>query len=409
MALLRPRLFRLTQRSRTADIRHGRIQFDYLTGERVVKVFGREEDAVKTYSSYLNKRFHEAWRYNEFSIVYSYILYIILEIGSYLLLFFGNLWLFNGEIDAGTINQFTAYSAIFYGPLREFSNLPTEITAFVTALSHIKEIFDEEPEVRDAEDAKYPEIRGHIKMTRAYFGYNAYAPILRGVSLEIQPGEMIGIVGHSGCGKTTLVNLVMRLYDVQRGKVEIDGVDIRKIAQKHLRSHIGIVPQEVMLFDATVRENIRFSRPDATDEEVIAAAKAAGAHDFILSLPEGYNTRVGERGSSLSGGERQRIAIARALIHDPQILILDEATAALDAETERDIQKALERLSEGRTTIAIAHRLSTLRNANRIIVIDHGRVVEHGTHRELIEKRGRYYKLVMAQTSLAQAGIHAEV
>ena len=407
--LSRRSYIRRIQSERSRGILYYRHLQDSLTGERVTKCFGREDEAVESYREHVMRMHGKEAENTRFRVFHSLLMLQVIELGQYLLLFFGNLWLFGGRMDAGTINQFTAYSGIFYEPLRQFTELPNEITRFVTALGQVKEILDEEPEIRDPDLPITPDIKGHIKIKGAVFGYNAYAPVLRGVSLEIQPGEMVGIVGHSGCGKTTLVNLIMRLYDVGRGRIEVDGVDIRKIPQKHLRSHIGVVPQEVQLFDGTVLENIRYAKPDATEEEVILAARAAGAHDFILSLPEGYNTRVGERGLSLSGGERQRVAIARALIHDPRILILDEATAALDTETEKKIQGAIDRLTEGRTTIAIAHRLSTLRNADRIIVIDHGRVIEQGTHRELIERRGRYYKLVMAQTSLAIAGVNEEL
>lgn len=408
-AVMRRRYVQHNQKARSENVRYFRYLQDSLMGERTIKGYGREDAAVKSYRYYISRTTETEIHNHVFSSVYSWIGLQIIEFGQYLLLFFGNLWLFGGVMDAGTINQFTSYTGIFYEPLRQFTTLPTEITAFVTALGQVKEILDEEPEIRDADKPEHPEIRGNIRIKGAVFGYNAYAPILRGVTLDIHEGEMIGIVGHSGCGKTTLVNLIMRLYDVGRGRIEVDGVDIRKIPQAYLRSHIGVVPQEVQLFDGTVLENIRYAKPDATMEEVIAAARAAGAHDFIVSLPEGYNTRVGDRGLSLSGGERQRVAIARALIHDPRILILDEATAALDTETEKQIQSALDTLTEGRTTIAIAHRLSTLRNANRIVVIDHGKVIEQGTHHELIEKKGRYYKLVMAQTSLAIAGVSEEV
>lgn len=397
------------QHLRQHQIRYFRTMHDTLSGARVTKLFGQEEAAGRRYADALAGMEDTDRRGKTFAVLNSHLLLEIIELGSYLILFFGNLWLFHGTLDAGTVNQFSAYSGIFYEPLRQFTELPSEIAAFTTALSHVRELLDEEAEVKDAEDALEPPIHGSIHIENAVFGYNAYAPILRGVTLDIKAGEMIGIVGRSGCGKTTLVNLIMRLYDTGRGRIEIDGVDVRRISQRHLRSHIGLVPQEVQLFEGTVRDNIRFSRPDAEDREIVAAARAAGAHDFILSLPEGYNTRVGERGSTLSGGERQRIAIARALLHDPKILILDEATAALDAETERDIQAALDRLTQGRTTIAIAHRLSTLRNADRIVVIDGGRVVEQGSHAELIAARGHYYKLVMAQASLAQAGISEEV
>lgn len=208
---------------------------------------------------------------------------------------------------------------------------------------------------------------------------------------------MIGIVGHSGSGKTTLINLLMRLYDVTDGAIEIDGVNIKDISQNALRSQIGVVLQETHLFSGSIRDNIKYAKPHASDEEVIAAAKLANAHDFIVNLPEGYNTMVGEKGYSLSGGERQRVAIARALIHNPKILILDEATAALDTETEKLIQDAINKLTKDRTTFAIAHRLSTLRNADRLVVLDKGHVVEFGTHQELLELKGFYWRLVMAQ------------
>lgn len=393
-----------TQRNYAAQRRYWRSQFDVLSGERVVKAFGREgavgEMLGERNAEMQTRDCQSATR----GITVSLLFLMIVEAGSYLITWFGNLWLFQGRMDVGTINQFSAYSAIFYEPLRAFSSLPEEFSRFATALGQIMEILDEEPEIVDPDEPKeLRDMQGHIKVKRASFGYSTGDVVLRGVSLEILPGEMVGIVGHSGCGKTTLVNLILRLYDVSRGAIEIDGIDVRQLSQRTLREKIGVVPQETQLFDGTIRENIRYAKKDASDEEVIRAARAASAHDFILSLPEGYNTRVGEKGYSLSGGERQRIAIARALLHDPKILILDEATAALDTATEKSIQAAIDNLTEGRTTIAIAHRLSTLRNANRIIVIDHGRVVEQGTHKELIDKKGKYYKLVMSQVALSQA------
>ena len=226
--------------------------------------------------------------------------------------------------------------------------------------------------------------------------------VLKGVNLCVQQGEILAIVGKSGAGKSTLINLLMRLYDVDDGVIKIDGTDIRDMSQEMLRRNIGVVLQENYLFHGTVFDNITYAKPDATHEEVIAASKVSGAHQFIMKLPDGYNTYIGERGQTLSGGEKQRISIARAMLHNPQILILDEATASLDTETEKNIQDALQKLTERRTTIAIAHRLSTLRNATKLVVLDKGKIAEIGTHNELLEKKGIYYNLVMAQRQMSK-------
>ena len=225
---------------------------------------------------------------------------------------------------------------------------------------------------------------------------------MKDVSFSIKKGEMIGVVGHSGAGKSTLINLVMRLYDPTSGSVRIDGHDLREISQFSLRSQVGVVLQETFLFNGSVLDNIRYAKPEATFEDVVRAAKVANCHEFITRLPDGYNTVVGERGYNLSGGERQRVAIARAILHDPKIIILDEATASLDTQTEKQIRDALARLTEGHTTIAIAHRLSTLSGADRLLVLDKGRVAEIGTHNELLARKGVYYKLVMAQRQTAK-------
>ncbi len=274
------------------------------------------------------------------------------------------------------------------------------------AASGTKRIFEILDHVSSVPEAANPvrlaQVQGRIALEGVSFRYGNRSTI-RQLDLDIAPGEMIGLVGHSGSGKSTLVNLMCRFYDVAEGRITIDGVDIRQVALADWRRHIGLVLQEPFLFFGTIAENIAYGKPEASRAEIVAAARAAHAHEFILRLPQGYDSLVGERGQGLSGGERQRISIARALLIDPRILILDEATASVDTETEREIQKALDNLVRGRTTIAIAHRLSTLRKANRLVVMDKGRKVEEGTHEQLIARRGAYWRLYEAQARQEKA------
>ena len=370
---------------------------DVLNGIRVVKAFGNEEREIATFHRKTDRSAEQSERNALLFDTVFPLLGFAVRFGSYLILFYGNYMLFKGTMNYGDLHQFNSYSNIIYGPLLWITFIPRNISSFLTSLGKVLEILEEQPEVADIGLPIDIQIEGDIKIKNVTFGYDTYNPVLENINLDIKKGEMIGIVGHSGSGKTTLINLLMRLYDVTDGAIEIDGVNIKDISQNALRSQIGVVLQETHLFSGSIRDNIKYAKPHASDEEVIAAAKLANAHDFIVNLPEGYNTMVGEKGYSLSGGERQRVAIARALIHNPKILILDEATAALDTETEKLIQDAINKLTKDRTTFAIAHRLSTLRNADRLVVLDKGHVVEFGTHQELLELKGFYWRLVMAQ------------
>ncbi len=378
-----------------------RLLQDVLNGIRVVKSFGNEDREIERFEQYTERQARQDESNAKLFDTVFPLLGFFVKIGSFLILLYGNIKLFNGSMDIGTLNQFNTYANIIYEPLLYITFIPRNISNFLTSLGKVLEILEEKPEISDIDLPIDIKFEGNISIKDVTFGYESYSPVLKNISFDIGSGEMIGLVGHSGCGKTTLINLVMRMYDVSEGEISIDGVNIKDISRNALSSQIGAVLQETHLFSGTIRDNIRYSKPFATNREIIEAAKFANAHDFIVNLPEGYNTIVGEKGYSLSGGERQRIAIARALIHDPKILILDEATAALDTETEKMIQDALNNLMRNRTTIAIAHRLSTLRNADRLLVLDHGRIAEHGTHTELLEKKGIYYKLVMAQREAA--------
>ena len=378
---------------------------DILNGIRVVKCFGREKGEIQRFQAasvaYSNQNEANA---KIFDTIFP-LLGFLIKLGSYFILAYGNYCLFHGTMEVGDLHQINSYANIIYAPLMYITFIPRQISSFLTSLSKVFEILEENQEVQDIDLPLDIRIEGEVDVKNVTFGYESYNPVLENVSFHVNPGEMIGIVGHSGSGKTTLINLLMRLYDVNEGAIEIDAVNIKDISQNALRTQIGIVLQETFLFSGTIRDNIKYAMPHATDEQVIAAARIANAHDFILNLPEGYNTMVGEKGYSLSGGERQRIAIARAVIHNPRILILDEATAALDTETEKLIQDSLNKLTENRTVFAIAHRLSTLRNADKLLVLDKGRVAEFGTHQELLENKGIYYKLVMAQRKMAQSVI----
>lgn len=376
---------------------------DTLNGIRVIKNYGNEQRAIEQFAEKVDAQAKQDEQTTKIFDTFFPVIGFVLRLGNYLIMLYGNIMLFGGTMTVGELNQFNSYAGILYEPLMQINQIPRNITEFMTSLSKILEILEEEPEIQDVKEPKDVKINGDISVRDVTFGYDSYNPVLEHINLEVNKGEMIGIVGHSGSGKTTLINLIMRLYEAGQGQILIDGVNIKDISQTALRSQIGVVLQETLLFSGSVRDNIRYSKPDATNEEIIQAAKMANAHDFIIGLPQGYNTIVGEKGYSLSGGERQRVAIARALIHNPSILILDEATAALDTETEKLIQDALGHLTENRTTLAIAHRLSTLRGADKLLVLDHGRVAEFGTHKELLDKRGIYYKLVMAQTEAAFA------
>jgi ATP-binding cassette, subfamily B, bacterial len=272
----------------------------------------------------------------------------------------------------------------------------------LTSAERVFEILDSDPDVKDADDAvAMPTIQGHIEFRNVTFGYESHKPVLKNVSLDVKPGEMIGLVGKSGAGKSTTANLICRLFEVQQGEMLVDGVNIKKIKQQDLRSQIGVILQDTFLFNGTIAENIGYAKPEASREDIMAAAKAANAHDFIIDKSEGYDTKVGERGQLLSGGERQRVAIARAILPNPRILILDEATASVDTDTEKQIQDAIARMVKGRTTFAIAHRLSTLRNASRLVLLKEGEITEIGTHQELMDKKGEFYRLVEMQKEMS--------
>jgi ATP-binding cassette subfamily B protein len=304
--------------------------------------------------------------------------------------------------------MFLAFITRFYARLDSISKLFAAFERSANSARRVFEILDRVPSVAEpVHPQPLSRLKGEIQFRHVNFKYGT-RQVIFDFNLHVQPGEMIGLVGHSGAGKSTLVNLVCRFFDVADGSIEADGNDIRSYRIADYRRNVGIVLQEPFLFYGTVAENIAYGRPSASRSEIIAAAKAAKAHDFILRLPEGYDSIVGERGQTLSGGERQRVSIARALLIDPAILILDEATSAVDTETERDIQEALDNLIRGRTTIAIAHRLSTLRKADRLVVMERGRIVECGTHSELVEQDGPYARLTRAQTELAVGKIDVE-
>ena len=370
---------------------------DVISGMRVVKTYGKEKDESERFKV-LSGEFAETQRRNEtFWAVFQPIISFLMGMGVVTVVYFGGLYVFDGSMSPGELYQFITYTLLLFQYIEWMSRMPRELTQLISSIERIDDILRQKVDKEDEGLVHDIKIKGEITFDHATFGYKSYQPVLEDINVTVKPGEMIGIVGASGTGKSTLINLLRRLYEVDDGRLLIDGTDIKEISLRSYRSQLGVVLQETFLFSGTIIDNIRFSKPDATYEEIIRAAKMANAHEFICNLKDGYNTYVGERGSFLSGGERQRIAIARAILTDPRLLILDEATSSLDTESEFMIQKALERLTEGKTTFAIAHRLSTLQKADRLIVIDGHKIAEIGTHEELLALKGIYYKLYTAQ------------
>ncbi|MDI7276881.1 MAG: ABC transporter ATP-binding protein, partial [Anaerolineae bacterium] len=372
-----------------------------LSGIRVVKAFAQEEREARRFGERNRQLLRMRLDVDNSWATFHPLVSFVFGLGGLLVWYVGGRHVLAGQITLGTLIAFISYLGMFYGPLSSLTQISQALNRFLTAAQRILEILDQEPEIVEAEKpVALPRLRGEIRFDRVSFGYDRYNLVLRDVSFHIRPGELIGIVGQSGAGKTTIVNLLCRFYDVVDGAILLDGIDIRHIRQADLRSQIGLVLQEPFLFRGSLADNIAYSKPHATRDEIIRAAKAANAHDFIVGRPEGYDSLVGEHGAGLSGGEKQRISIARAILHDPRILILDEATSSVDTETERLIQEALNALVQGRTTIAIAHRLSTLANADRILVVQRGRLIEEGAPSELMRLRGVFYRFVQTQTQL---------
>lgn len=376
---------------------------DNLSGVRVVKAFAQEEREVERFGP-RSLALAEAGLAAERS--WSTVmpaLGFLSGLGALVVWYIGGRGVLSDTMTLGMLTTFVAYSGMLYGPLNTVTDAPRWFGQAMAAAERIFDILDTAPEVPDrANPVRLPHIQGRVTFENVTFGYDPQKPVLHEVSLDVAPGEMIGLVGHSGAGKSTTINLLCRFYDPVSGRLLIDGVDARDISQKDLRSQIGLVLQDTFLFSGTIAENIAYARPEATREEIMAAAKAANAHDFICAKADGYDSPVGDRGNSLSGGERQRISIARAILHNPRILILDEATSAVDTDTEKQIQDAIARLVTGRTTFAIAHRLSTLRHANRLIVLKAGKIEEMGTHDELMAKKGEFYRLVEIQQEMSR-------
>ncbi len=372
-----------------------------LNGMRVVKAFAQEDKEAGRFTQRNEQVFQASFAANAMWATYWPLLSLLMAFGSYIIWIYGGSQVLTGAMTLGTLTAFSGYLMQFYGPFQNFSRVLDWTTRSLTAAERVFEILDTEPDILDSTNARsMPDIKGAVEFENVSFTYDKAKRVLEDFSLKVEPGEMIGLVGHSGAGKSTIINLLSRFYDTTEGVIKIDGVDIRKIKQNDFRHQFGIVLQEPFLFPGTIRDNIAYAKPDASIDEVLRAAKAANCHNFILKFPDGYDTQVGERGQRLSGGERQRISIARAILHDPKILILDEATASVDTETEQLIQEAIARLIQNRTTFAIAHRLSTLRNASRLVVMKDGKMAECGTHDELMEQDGVYAGLVKIQNEV---------
>jgi ATP-binding cassette subfamily B protein len=373
---------------------------DTIPGIRVVKAFAQEGREIERFDASNERVFHSANRLNKVWSLFGPTVTLATTGGLLILWGFGIWRVYQGWITIGVLTAFLVYIARFYARIESMIRMASAVQRASASAQRIFEILDKHSNVPEPVRPVHPgRLQGRIELRGVRFKYGA-REVLHGLDLSVEPGEMIGLVGPSGAGKSTLINLICRFYDVSAGVILVDGTDVRSFPVEEYRRNIGIVLQEPFLFYGTIAENIAYGRPDASREQIVAAARAARAHEFILRLPCGYDSLVGERGQSLSGGERQRISIARALLIDPRILILDEATSSVDTETEREIQTALENLIRGRTTIAIAHRLSTLRRADRLVVVENGQIIEIGRHDELLGARGSYARLHQAQMEL---------
>ena len=369
-----------------------------ISGVRVVQAFGRERASMQEFdaANLANRDANVAAQ--SITSAFSPTLDVISSVGLAIVVAYGGYLALQQVGSVGTIVTFLFYVRRFFEPLRGVANLYTQLQAALAGAERIYDLLDARPEVVDAPDAiDLPPLVGEVEFDDVHFAYKSGEPVLNGVSLKVRPGQTVALVGSTGAGKTTIVSLLARLYDVTSGAVRVDGHDVRQVTQASLRRQLGVVPQDTFLFSGTVLDNIRYGRLDASDEEVVAAARLARADDFIRRLPQGYQTELGEKGARLSQGQRQLIAIARAALADPRILILDEATSSVDTRTERLIQEALRELLAGRTAFVIAHRLSTVQSADRVLVIEDGQIVEQGTHAELLARGGIYHNLHASQ------------
>lgn len=402
MFLISTKLRQLIRRSwQTVRLRQSMINShlnESIQGIRVTQSFVQEQENMKFFEM-INRKNYEAWqKATKRSALFPPMVELSGAIGTVILIWYGSSLLAGGHLTIGTFVAFAYYLGMFWEPISRLGQVYNQLLMGMASSERIFEFLDEKPSVPEQKNPiPLPEIEGEIRFEEVRFSYDGKRSALNGISLHIKPGETVALVGHTGSGKTSIANLVCRFYDPTEGSILIDGKDLREVSLADLRAKISIVLQETFIFSGTIMENIRFGRPDATDEEVMEAARLVGADDFIERLPNGYETEVEERGNALSVGQRQLLSFARAILASPSILILDEATASIDTESEIKIQQAMKELLAGRTSIIIAHRLSTIREADKIYVLDHGRIIEEGNHQELMARRGAYYDLVVSQ------------
>lgn len=386
-----------TMQQRAAEITS--VLQEMIVSIRLIRLFVREDYEIGRFNRENENNFNAQMKAAQLSATLTPVVEFLAAFAVTVIVWYGGNEVIRGNLTSGSLIAFLVYAVNISNPVKRLGNVYGSIQRAVAAADRVFEVLDTLPEVQDAPDAKpLPPVKGRVTFEDVTFEYRSGEPALRNMSIDVAPGQVLAIVGPSGAGKSTIANLIPRFYDPQAGRICIDGVDIRNVTVASLREQLAMVPQDTILFSASIYENILYGRLDATREEVMAAAQASNAHNFILQLPDGYETQIGERGCQLSGGQRQRIAIARAILKNPRILILDEATSALDAESERLVQDALDKLMVGRTTFVIAHRLSTIQRADRILVLEKGRVAECGAHAELLDAGGLYCKLYSIQT-----------